>query len=43
MWGDKVCVRSDEQEAFRALARSLSLLVCLRCECFILHERKQPT
>jgi hypothetical protein len=29
-----VWVCANEQEPFGALVRSLSLLVCLRCECF---------
>ena len=41
LWGDNVCVCAD-QEPFRAIVRGLSLLVCLRCESFILHERKKP-
>jgi hypothetical protein len=42
MWGDNVCVCAD-QESYRALVRGLSLLICLRCECFILHERTKPS
>lgn len=38
--GEKVWVCANGQEPFGALVRSLSLLVCLRCECFILHERR---
>jgi hypothetical protein len=37
MWGGHVCA---DQELARIPVRGLSLLICIRWVCFVLHERK---